>query len=412
MKKLVILGGGTAGTMMANHLVRELECDDDVQITLVDHTEVHYYQPGFLFIPFGIYTKDMVHKPRRDYLPPEVEFILSNVEVIDPENNCLVLGDGRKLKYDFLIISTGCRIVPEENEGLTGKGWKKNIFDFYTPTGTSDLRAFIREWDGGKLVLNVAEMPIKCPVAPLEFIFLADWYFTTQGIRNKVEIEYVTPLDGAFTKPIASKFLGEIVQKKNINIVPNFDLGSVDSERNVIISHDGKEVDYDLLVTIPTNMGAPVIERSGFGDDLHFVPTNKNTLLSEIKDNIFVIGDASNLPSSKAGSVAHFQAEVLVKNVCRRIHERELLPAFDGHANCFIESGFGNGVLIDFNYDTEPLPGKFPMPGIGPFSLLQETKMNHWGKMAFRWVYWNLLMRGAELPLEPQMSMKGKWKVN
>lgn len=411
MKKLVILGGGTAGTMMANHLVKELECDTDVQITVVDHTEVHYYQPGFLFIPFGIYTKNMVHKPRRDYLPSEVEFLLSKVEVVDPENNCLVLSDGRKLNYDFLIISTGSRIVPEENEGLKGKGWKKNIFDFYTPEGTSDLRAYIRDWDGGKLVLNVAEMPIKCPVAPLEFIFLADWYFTTHGIRNKVEIEYVTPLDGAFTKPIASKFLGEMVEKKNINIVPNFDLGSVDSERNVIISHDGKEVNYDLLVTIPTNMGAPVIERSGFGDDLHFIPTNKNTLLSEIKDNIFVIGDASNLPSSKAGSVAHFQAEVLVKNVCRRINERELLPAFDGHANCFIESGFGNGVLIDFNYDTEPLPGKFPMPGLGPFSLLQETKMNHWGKMAFRWVYWNLLMRGAELPLEPQMSMKGKWKV-
>lgn len=411
MKKIVILGGGTAGTMMANHLVKELECEGNLKIILVDHTEVHYYQPGFLFIPFGIYTQDMVHKPRRDYIPNEVEFLLSSVDVIDPDNDTLVLGDGRKLKYDYLIIATGCRIVPDENEGLMGKGWKKNIFDFYTPEGSVDLRAFIRNWEGGKMVVNVAEMPIKCPVAPLEFIFLADWYFTTQGIRNKVEIEYVTPLDGAFTKPIASKFLGEMVEKKNIKIVPNFDLGSVDAEKNVIISYDNKEVEYDLLVTIPTNMGAPVIERSGFGDDLHYVPTNKNTLLSDVKDNIFVIGDASNLPSSKAGSVAHFQAEVLVKNICRRINEKELLPEFDGHANCFIESGFGNGVLIDFNYDTEPLPGKFPMPGIGPFSLLQETKMNHWGKMAFRWVYWNLLMRGAELPLQPQMSMKGKWQA-
>jgi sulfide:quinone oxidoreductase len=411
MKKIVILGGGTAGTMMANHLVKELECEENLRITLVDHTEVHYYQPGFLFIPFGIYTKNMVHKPRRDYIPNQVDFLLSEVEVVDPDNDCIVLGDGRKFKYDFLIIATGCRIVPEENEGLLGKGWKKNIFDFYTPDGASDLRTFLRGWEGGKMVVNVAEMPIKCPVAPLEFIFLADWYFASQGMRNKVEIEYVTPLDGAFTKPIASRFLGEMVDNKNINIIPNFDLGSVDSERNVIVSYDGKEVDYDLLVTIPTNMGAPVIERSGFGDDLYYVPTNKHTLLSEVKENIFVLGDASNLPSSKAGSVAHFQAEVLVKNICRRMQEREPLPEFDGHANCFIESGFGNGVLIDFNYTTEPLPGKFPMPGIGPFSLLQESKMNHWGKMTFRWVYWNLLMRGAQLPLEPQMSMKGKWQV-
>jgi len=134
-------------------------------------------------------------------------------------------------------------------------------------------------------------------------------------------------------------------------------------------------------------------------------------LLSRDFDNIFVLGDATNLPSSKAGSVAHFQVDTLVTNIIRRMDEKELLEEFDGHANCFIESGFGKGILIDFNYDTEPLPGKFPVPGVGPFSLLQETRMNHWGKMTFRWVYWNLLMRGAELPLEPQMCMKGKWTV-
>ena len=181
MKKIIILGGGTAGTMLANHLVKELECEGELQITIIDHTEVHYYQPGFLFIPFGIYSKGMVHKPRRDYLPNEVEFLLSKVEVIDPENNHVVLEDGRKMKYDFLVIATGSRIVPEENEGLMGKGWKKNIFDFYTPEGAVDLRKFLRGWEGGKMVLNVAEMPIKCPVAPLEFIFLAD----TGGLQHR-----------------------------------------------------------------------------------------------------------------------------------------------------------------------------------------------------------------------------------
>lgn len=408
MKKIVILGGGAAGTMLANKLAKTAQ-HDEYAVTLIDHNEVHYYQPGFLFIPFGIYSKNMVMKPRRDYIPAGVEFILSKVEKIEPENNRVILADNVKVNYDILVVATGTRIAPDEVEGLTGPGWKKNIFDFYTPEGAVDLARFLRYWKGGKLVLNIAEMPIKCPVAPLEFIFLADWYFTTQGIRDKVELVLATPLSGAFTRPIASKYLGEIVEKKNIKIVPDFNVESVDSEKSVINSYEGKEVDYDLLVTIPTNMGSPVIENSGMGDDLHFVPTHKHTLQSKNFNNIFVLGDATDLPSSKAGSVAHFQVDILVDNIVRFIDEKELLPEFDGHANCFIESGFGNGILIDFNYDTEPLPGKFPVPGVGPFSLLQETKMNHWGKMTFRWVYWNLLMRGAELPLEPQMNMKGKW---
>jgi len=408
MKKIVILGGGAGGTMLANKLAKTAQ-NNGFNIKVIDHSEVHYYQPGFLFIPFGIYSKNMVVKPRRDYIPGGVEFILSRVETIEPDKNQVILENNVKVDYDILIIATGTRIAPEEVEGLAGSGWKKNIFDFYTPEGAVELAHFLKYWNGGKLVLNIAEMPIKCPVAPLEFIFLADWWFTAQGIRDKVELVLATPLSGAFTRPIASKYLGEIVKEKNIKIVPDFNIEAVDPEKNVIRSYEGDEIDYDLLVTIPTNMGAPVIEKSGMGDELHFIPTHKHTLLSKSFDNIFALGDATDLPSSKAGSVAHFQVETLVKNIIRRIDEKELLEEFDGHANCFIESGFGKGILIDFNYDTEPLPGKFPVPGIGPFSLLQETKMNHWGKMTFRWVYWNLLMQGAELPLEPQMCMKGKW---
>jgi len=410
MKKIVILGAGSAGTMIVNKLIKMLP-DDDVEITIIDHSSVHYYQPGFLFIPFGIYSKNMVYKPRRDYLPSNVKFIQERIDLIEVEKNRIILENKQKILYDFLVIATGSRIVPEEIEGMTGSGWKKSIFDFYTPEGAVDLARFLRYWKGGKMVLNIAEMPIKCPVAPLEFVFLADWWFTEQGIRDKVEIEYVTPLSGAFTKPIASKYLGEIVNKKDIKTIPDFSISSVDSEKKIIHSYDGKELDYDLLVSVPTNMGSDVIKKSEIGDELNFIPTEKHTLLSKIKDNIFVAGDATDLPSSKAGSVAHFEAEILIKNLIRRMDDIELLPEFDGHANCYIESGFGKGILIDFNYDTEPLPGKFPIPGFGPFSLLEETKMNHWGKMTFRWIYWNILMRGGEIPLEAQMSLKGKWKV-
>ena len=407
MKRLLILGGGTAGTIMANKLAPVLD-SSEWQITVVDKSKEHHYQPGYLFIPFGIYAPRDVVKPKGDYLPPDVEVIYEGVEVIEPDQNRIKLEGGRMLGYDYLILATGAHISPEETEGLAGEAWHKSIFDFYTLEGATALSRFFRSWEGGRLVINIVEMPIKCPVAPLEFAFLADWYFTEQGLRDKVEIEYVTPLPGAFTKPKASQLLGDFLDRKNIHLTSEYSVGRVDAEEKKIYSWDEREVAYDVLITVPTNKGDDLIERSGMGDELNFVPTDKQTLRSVNYENVFVLGDATDLPSSKAGSVAHFQADILYENFLAVIEGRPTREHFDGHANCFIESGFGKGLLIDFNYDTEPLPGKFPLPGVGPFSLLEETKMNHYGKMMFRWVYWNLLLRGAELPIESHMSMAGK----
>ena len=407
MKKLLILGAGTGGTIMANKLAAALD-KKEWQITLVDKDETHHYQPGYLFIPFNIYRREDVIKPRRDFFPPGIEVIMSPIELIEPQANRVKLSNGKVLSYDILIVATGSSIHPEETEGLMNGAWRKNIFDFYTLDGAVALQHFLKYWEGGRLVINVVEMPVKCPVAPLEFSFLADWWFTEQGIRDKVQIEYVTPLPGAFTKPRAAQLLGDFLTKKNINLIPEFSVARVDTTNNKLVSWDNREVPYDLLVTVPTNMGAQVIADSGMGNDLKFIPTDPHTLQSKKHENIFVIGDATDLQSSKAGSVTHFQADVLFDNIQRYIDGRKLTPGFDGHANCFIESGFGKGLLIDFNYDVEPLPGKYPLPGIGPFSLLQETKMNHWGKMMFRWVYWNLLLKGSELPIEAQMVMAGK----
>jgi len=407
MKNLVILGAGTAGTIMANKLAPALSTQD-WRIVIVDHHETHYYQPGFLFIPFGIYSRDDVIKPRRDYLPAGVEMELGRIDRIEPGENRVKLENGKVLSYDLLVIATGSDVRPAETEGLQGPGWRRNIFDFYTVDGAVALGDFLKYWPGGRMVVHIVEMPIKCPVAPLEFVFLADWWFTERGMRDRVEISLVTPLPGAFTKPRASKYLGDFLDRKQIGLVTEFDVERVDHEARKIVAFDEREVPYDLLVSVPTNMGDDAIERSGLGDELNFVPTDPKTLQARDHDNIFVIGDATNCPSSKAGSVAHFEADVLFENILRKIDDRPLEEAFDGHANCFIESGFGKGILIDFNYDVEPLPGKFPLPGVGPFSLLEETKMNHWGKMMFRWVYWNLLLKGAELPIEAQMKMAGK----
>lgn len=409
-KRIVILGAGTAGTLMANKLAKKAR-KNNWQISVVDQHDRHYYQPGFLFYPFGRYKEsDIVHS-RRKYMPKRVTYIQQPIATVEAEKNKVNLANGEKLDYDLLIIATGSQIAPEETTGLKGEQWHKSIFDFYTFEGSSKLREKLKEFKKGTLVVNIVEMPIKCPVAPLEFSFLADDYFKKCGLREQINIKYVTPLSGAFTKPKAASSLGYLLKEKNIEIIADFGVEHVDDQAKKLVSYDEKEVKYDLLVTIPTNKGDSLMERSGLGDELNFVPTDHHTLQSKAHENIFVIGDATDVPASKAGSVAHFQADTLMENIRRYFEGRPLEASFDGHANCFVESGAGKGLLLDFNYEVEPLEGKFPFPLIGPLKLLRESRLNHFGKLAFRWIYWHLLMRGWPMPGIPSnMSMSGKQK--
>jgi len=412
MKKLLVLGAGTAGTMAVNKLRHRLDADE-WQITVIDQDATHYYQPGFLFIPFGMYGRHDVVKPKRDFIPPGVEMIQAEIEEIEADHNRVKIEGDRWLDYDFLVIATGTHIAPDETPGLEALGDEgpDNVHTFYTLDGAMKLEKYLRTFRGGKLVMNITEMPFKCPVAPLEFIFLADWWLQEHGLREDTELTFVTPLPGAFTKPVASKALGGMLEEKKINLVADFNIEQVDLDANKIIAYSEDEVDYDLLVSVPLNMGSAVVGRSGLGDELNHVPVDKHTFLSNRYDNIFALGDAAALPTSKAGSVAHFAVELWTENFLRYIDGLEMLEQFDGHANCYIESGHGKGLLIDFNYDTEPLPGKYPLPGIGPFSLLEETEMNHWGKLMFRWMYWNILLKGKEMPVPALMSMAGKWSA-
>jgi sulfide:quinone oxidoreductase len=408
MKNLLILGAGTSGTMMANHLISKLP-KSEWQITIVDQYKTHYYQPGFLFLPFDIYKTSQVKKNGEKFIPKGVHYIQEKIDLIVPDKNTVKLETGKELPYDILIVATGTKIAPDEIEGMKSPKWHENIFDFYTFEGAKALRNKLREWEGGKLVVHICEMPIKCPVAPLEFAFLADSYFRNKGMRDKVDITFVTPLGGAFTKPKATEALHYLLEEKGIKEVTDFNIERVDYENNKIIDYADNEVDYDLLVTVPTNMGDELIARSGLGDDLNYIPTDKATLQTKDYKNIFAIGDATNLPASKAGSVAHFEAEILTDNILRYINGEPLKEEFDGHANCFIETGNGKALLIDFNYTHEPVEGTFPFPGVGPLNLLKESRMNHMGKMAFRWIYWNMLIKGIHIPfVSATMSEKGK----
>jgi len=408
MKRLVILGAGTAGTMMANHLNHHLHAPD-WEIDIIDERKTHYYQPGYLFLPFDIYEPDDIIKPIQDFIPKHVNLIQEKINRVFPKDNYVELGNGLKIPYDVLIIATGAKIAPEEVPGMQGSGWQKDVFDFYTFEGALALRDKLRDWTGGKLVVHITEMPIKCPVAPLEFAFLADSYFKNKHIRDQVEITFVTPLSGAFTKPKATAALQHLLDEKNIHIESDFAIEQVDNDRKVIVDYGGREVPYDLLVTVPTNKGDEVIARSEMGDDLNFVPTNKATLQSLVYDNIFALGDATNIAASKAGSVAHFEAEILTNNILHFIHGEPLRAEFDGHANCFIETGGGKALLIDFNYSHEPVEGEFPFPGVGPLRLLKESRVNHMGKLAFRWIYWNMLLKGTHIPfVSAKMQEAGK----
>jgi sulfide:quinone oxidoreductase len=406
-QQIVILGGGTGGTLAANRLRRTLP---DAEIVVIDQNDDHVYQPGLLFVPFGLAHLDEIVRPRHRQLHAGVDFHQASIDRVELDERRVVLDDGSIFVYDVLVAATGSVLVPEETEGLTGPGWMEKVFTFYTPEGAAALHEALDWFDGGRLVVGLVDMPIKCPVAPLEFCFLADWYLRQTGVRDRVEITYVTPLDGAFTKPVASATLSGLLEEKGVALVTEFNTGEVDGTGGRLIAYDSREVPFDLAVMVPLHGGAPYVGRSpGLGDELNFIPADEHTLQSRARPEVFVIGDAASVPTSKAGSVTHFEGEVLVENVRRFLAGKPLDASYDGHATCFMETGFNKALLIDFNYDTEPLPGHFPTD-VG-LPLLKESRFNHLGKLMFQWYYWHGLLAGRDLPgVGSAMPSRGKHK--
>lgn len=411
MKRILILGAGTGGVLSANLLSQRLN-PKEWAITVIDRESVHVYQPGLLFLPFDLYgysSREDVVRPIAAPLPRSVNLVSADIQFIDHAGR-EVRTDRGTYAYDFLISALGCHCAPEEIEGMAEE-MGRGVHTFYTLEGALAMRQAVEDMKEGHLVIDICEMPIKCPVAPLEFAFLADYYFRQKGLRNRIEISLVTPYTGAFTKPNANRILSKVALDKGIKVVPNFATSAVDMAAKVIRTFDGRSVPFDLLCAIPPNLGPAVLDDSGLGDGAGYGVTDPRTLKSRKAEQIYLLGDNTNVATSKAGSVAHFEAETVVENLLREIDGKAPLASFDGHANCFVETGHHKAMLLDFNYDIEPLEGSFPLPYAGPFSLLEESYMNHVGKIAFKWVYWNMLLPGhlPKVPLLPShMNFLGK----
>ena len=409
MKRIVILGGGTGGTLLANRLRRAYR-PEAADIVVVDRDDAHVYQPGLLFVPFGLAEARRITRPRWRQLRSGISYCQARIDHVDIEKDRVYLQGGNALDYAVLMW-TGAQLLPEETDGLTGPGWQRDVFTFYTPEGAEALRQALDRFTGGRLVVGIVDMPIKCPVAPLEFCFLADDYFR----RRASGTGWTSPTSRRWTARSPSRWragTGGLLAAKGIELVTEFSTGSVEATDNRawgrLVSYDEREVPFDLAVIVPLHGGAAYVSRSpGLGDELGFVPVDPHTLQAKVKPNVFALGDATDTPASKADSVAHFEGEVLADNVRRFLAGEPLAASFDGHTNCFIETGRGQALLIDFNYDTEPLTGHYP--GWLGLPLLRPSRLNHLGKLAFQPLYWHGLLPGRDIPgISPAMPDRGK----
>jgi sulfide:quinone oxidoreductase len=344
--KVVVLGGGVGGTFVANKLAKHSE---KIEVTVVDATGVHHYQPGLLYVPFGWERPERLRHDERKLLHPSVQLVRSPVEAIDVDKQKLRLLHDGTVQYDYLVIATGSCPVPDEIPGLADGG-----YHFYTEPAAMRLREALYGFEGGRIVVGIAGFPYKCPPAPIEFTFLLDDWLRQKRLRDKTEIVFVTPLPQVFSIPTVVPLIEELFNRKGIKFETFFNTESVDPERRKVISLEGTELDYDLLVLIPPHRGSPVIDASGIGDKGGWVPTDKFTLQVKGHERLFAIGDATDLPVSKSGAAAHFEAPIVVQNLLQLVEGKEPVARYDGSVMCFVEAGNGKATVLRFNYERPP----------------------------------------------------------
>jgi sulfide:quinone oxidoreductase len=371
-KELLVVGAGTGGLMLSNHVARQLAREiarGEVAVTLLGDRDAYLYQPGLLYVPFGRMRVPELIRKVKDLLVPGVTFIHDRAERIDPESRTVTTRGGRRLGYDYLVLATGSDINVAEVPGLAEGGhW------FYTVDGALKLRDALARFQGGRVVIAMG-LPHKCPVAPLEFTFMLDEWAREKGIRAQTEIIYTFPLNRAHSiENVAAWAAAEFAQRQ-IKLETFFNLEAVDPVKREVSSLEGTTLSYDLLVVIPPHKGDTLARDSGLAQGDTWIPTDRHSLQVGTYDNIFAIGDATGLPVSKAGSVAHFQAEVLAENLVGLLTGGNASHRYDGKAFCFIEAGLNKATYITFDYTHPPV-------------VTPPTQSVHFFKQAYNRVHW------------------------
>lgn len=370
-KRILIVGGGLAGTIVANGLCRQLGQelrDGRVSITVLGTSDTHLYQPGLLYVPFGRIRESELFREQRKVLDRRVPYLVDPATNIDLEAKEVTTESGKTLAYDYLVIATGSRIMPQNVPGMAeGAHW------FYDLEGARRMRDALDAFEGGKIVVNV-NAPHKCPVAPLEITFMLYDYLTAKGLMKKTEIVYTYPIGRLHALEPVGEWAQAEMDRLGLKYETFFNTKEVDPKAKTISSEEGTTFDYDLLVTIPPHQGAQVIEDSGLGPG-GWVPTDREKLLHDGSSDVFVVGDTTNIPISKAGSTAHFEADTVVDNLSSLITEGRWARNYDGKVFCFVETGMDTGTYVWFNYTTPPNPGP-------------PSQMVHWFKLAYNRLYW------------------------
>lgn len=370
-KRIVVLGGGSGGTMVANRLARELDQQiraGEVELLQIANMEKHIYQPGYIFITFNERKPEHFVRQQKRLVHRNIKLVFDNITKIDPDKNLLISAE-HEYTYDYLVISTGS--VPNFN---SVPGLAEASHNFYTMDGAIRLRDALDKFEKGKVLITV-DVPHKCPAAPVEITLMLEDYFRKKGIREQVEIEYAYPVERVHLLPTTAVWIQDQFDKRDIHYVTSFKMAKVDPEKQIVHGKDGSEHPYDLLISIPSHTGAQVILDSQLGDNNGFIPTDRYTLKMEGYDNVYVVGDATNLPISKAGSTAHYESETVVPNIVSRIEGRPESKRYNGKVACFLESGMDASSIINFDYNNPP----YPLP---PSELL------HWFKAVYNEVYW------------------------
>lgn len=369
--KILIVGGGMGGTILGNNLARRLAPElraGKVQLTMLSASDKHMYQPGLLYLCLGRMTPDELYRDQASLLEPGIEFHVDPVETFELDQNRVRTKGGKTHGYDILVIATGSRAVPEMIPGLA-----EHAENFYTEAAALKMFRRLQSFQGGRVVIAVG-VPHKCPMAPLEIAFMLHDYFKDRGIRDKVELHYTYPVGRVHSLENVAKWAAPEMDRLGITYETFFNMKEVDGAKQVVRSEEGSEARYDLLITVPAHKGMEVIESNKLGAG-GFIPTDKTKLTMEGRSNVYVIGDTTNIPISKAGSTVHYQAETLGENIAAIVKLGSPVREHDGKVFCFIEVGKDRATYAQFNYTTPPDP-KAP------------TRAVHWFKMAYNKLYW------------------------